>query len=95
MQRLYTPAANKARMYIYDAELMQLARSMTGLDTHTVATLLASLTTHNSWIRQHKSTVLELNNSVEFADNIGTEHAQVSRQTHGAVICDAPPPTDK
>ena len=44
-----TPVVIKARMYIYDAEIMQQARSMNGLNMDTVATLSASLTTHNSW----------------------------------------------
>ena len=90
-----TPVVNKARMYIYDAEMMQQALSVNGLNMDTVATLSASFTTHNSWIRQYKSILLDLNNNDVSADNVGIEFAQVTRQTHGSVIGDAPPPTGK
>ena len=90
-----TPVVNKARMYIYDAEMMQQARSMNDLNTDTVATLSASLTTHNSWIRQYKSILLDLNNNDVSVDNVGIEFAQVTTQTIGSVIGDAPPPTAK
>ena len=70
-----TPVANKARMYVYDDEMMQQARSMDGLNMATVATLSAALATHNSWVRQYKSILLDLNNSVESNDNVGIEFA--------------------
>ena len=47
-----TPVVNKARMYIYDAEKMQQARSMNGLNMNTVEDLFASLTAHHAWVRQ-------------------------------------------
>ena len=90
-----TPVVNKARMYIYNAEMMKQARSMDGLNMATVATLLAALATHNSWVRQYKSILLDLNSSVESNDNFGIEFAQVTRQTQGSVIGDAPRPTGK
>ncbi|CAM9823851.1 unnamed protein product [Laminaria digitata] len=80
-----TPVVNKARMYIYDAQMMQQARTMNGLDMDTVSALSASLASHNSRIRHND----------ESADNVGIEFAQVTRQTHGSVVGDAPPPTGK
>ena len=68
---------------------------MNGLNMDTVATLSASLTTHKSWIRHYKPTLVDLNNNDVSGDNVSIEIAQVTRQTHGSVIGDAPPPTGK
>ena len=47
-------------------------------------------------MRQYKSILLQLNNTDVPADNVGIKLARVkSRQTHGSVIGDTPPPTSK
>ena len=66
-----TPVVNKARLYILDSEMMQQTRSIKGLNMDTVAILSASLTTHNSWVRQYKSILLDLKNNDVYGNNVG------------------------
>lgn len=89
-----TPVINKARMYIYDAVMMQQANDLQGINMDYVSALSTSLSSNNSWISTYKSVLLEINEA-DPLDNVGIEFAQVNRQTHGSIIGDAPPPTGK
>ncbi len=88
------PVVNKARMYMYDSEMMRHAAKQKALNPQIVSALSSSLQVNNSWIRTYKSVLLEISQS-EPGDNVGIEFAQVSRQTHGPVVGDAPPPSGK
>ena len=80
---------------MYDAELLRHANSQPSLDPVVVQTLSSSLNMHNSWIKSYKSVLLEIDNSRGTTENVGIEFAQVSRQTHGPVVGDAPPTSGK
>jgi len=84
-----TPVVNKARMYMYDAELLRHAQNQRALDPSVVAAVSSSLNTHNSWITSYRSVLLEIDRSNN-TDNVGIEFAQVTRREDGPVIGDAP-----
>ena len=88
------PLVNKARLYMYDSNMLQHAAKQKKLDQTVVANLSAALHANNSWIKTYKSILLEVNQS-DPSDNVGIEFAQVTRQTHGPVVGDAPPPSGK
>ena len=89
-----TPVVNKARMYMYDAELLRHAQNQRSLDPSVVAAVSSSLNTHNSWIKSYRSVLLEIDRSNN-TDNVGIEFAQVTRREDGPVIGDAPPTSGK
>ena len=89
-----TPVVNKARMYMYDAELLRHAQNQRSLDPSVVAAVSSSLNTHNSWITSYRSVLLEIDRSNN-TDNVGIEFAQVTRREDGPVIGDAPPTSGK
>lgn len=88
------PVVNKARMYMYDSYMLQHAAKQKELSQSVIADLSEGLHANNSWIKTYKSVLREVNR-LPLTDNVGIEFAQVTRQTHGPVIGDAPPPSGK
>ena len=85
-----TPVVNKARMYMYDAELLRHSQNQRSVDPSVVAAVSSSLNTHNSWMKSYRSVLLEIDRSNN-TDNVGIEFAQVTRREDGPVMGDAPP----
>ena len=69
---------NNARMYIYDHELQNTGRSL-HLDGETVIFIAQQLRQHNSWVKQYRALLLEIDNSDE--DNMSISFQQSSRVT--------------
>lgn len=67
---------NNARMYIYDHELQSTGRSLR-LDGETVKFLATQLRENNSWVKQYRALLLEIDNSDE--DNMCISFQQSSR----------------
>ena len=87
--------ANQAGVQVRPKKILRHANSQPSLDPVVVQTLSSSLNMHNSWIKSYKSVLLEIDNSRGTTENVGIEFAQVSRQTHGPVVGDAPPTSGK
>lgn len=79
---------------MYDSHLLRHAAKQNELSLPVVTDLSEALHANNSWIKTYKSALVEVNRSPP-TDNVGIEFAQVTRQTHGPVIGDAPPPSGK
>ncbi|CAM9593321.1 unnamed protein product, partial [Ectocarpus fasciculatus] len=89
------PVVNKARLYMYDSQMLQHAGKQKKLNQTVVKQLSAALHANNSWIKTYKSILLEIDQTTTNTDNVGIEFAQVTRQTHGPVIGDAPLPSGR
>ena len=67
---------NNARMYIYDHELQSTGRSL-HLDSETVKFIAEQPRQNNSWVKQYRALLLEIDNSDE--DNMSISFLQSSR----------------
>ena len=74
--------------------MMRQAEALAGLNMDYVLPVSTSLSSHDSWISTYKAVLFEMNDTIP-NDNVGTEFAQVSKQTHGSIVGAAPPPAGK
>lgn len=73
-------ATNDSRMYIFDSELQNRAKTLK-LDSDTVTFIANKLKTHNSWVSKYRALLLEIDQAGEDNMNISSEESCSSKPT--------------
>ena len=73
-------ATNNSRMYVFDSELQNRAKSLK-LDSDTVTFIADKLRTHNSWVSKYRALLLEIDQAEDDNMNISFEASSPMKPT--------------